>query len=130
MKKIANLITHIFIRTSLNFKSTFTRTNNPFNRLITRAPENGFPNSWVITDFKLDPSDVAKLTGNKDKILQNMDLYKKTNNSIPKFLIYFKNDDDAFEQIKKIRKIQGRILPEPDSKKPKFVFVIGRFLRC
>jgi hypothetical protein len=122
MRKIPSLIADRLFRTSLNAKSTFTRSNNPFSRLISRAPRNGFPNSWVITDFELDPSDVSKLTGDRNKIISNIDQYKKINESIPMFLIYFKNDSDASEQIKKIKEIQGKILPEPDSKKTEIRF--------
>ena len=122
MQKIAKLIADKFFRTPLDSKSTFTRSNNPFNRLISRAPRNGFPHSWVLTDFELDPSDVSKLTGNKDKIIQSIEQYKKTDESIPTFLIYFKNDSDAIEQIQKIKNIQGKFLPEPDSKKTEIRF--------
>jgi len=122
MQKIVKLIVDKFFRIPLNSKSTFTRTNKPFNRLISRAPRNGFPHSWVLTDFELDPSDILKLTGNKDKIISSIEQYKNSNESIPTFLMYFKNDDDAFEQIQQIQQIQGKILPESDSKKTEIRF--------
>lgn len=89
----------------------------PFRRLAQKAPESGYPNSWVLTDYEIDLELVKTLTGFKNRLLRDIREISEFHDPNPLFLIYFKSDEDAMQQVKGILDIGGRILPEPDSKK-------------
>jgi len=47
---ILKILKKLLASTSLD-QELFNRDPNPFRRLIAKAPANGYPNSYVLTDF-------------------------------------------------------------------------------
>lgn len=98
-------------------ENLFVREEMPFRRLARKAPPEGYPNSWILTDFTVNKKLVKQLTGSEYRITSDIRKLKVLSLPKPLFLVYFKSDSEAIRQIKRVVELGGKILPEPDSKK-------------
>ena len=100
----------IFERNSI--ENLFVREEEmPFRRLARKAPPEGYPNSWILTDFTVNKKLVKQLTGSEYRITSDIRKLKVLSLPKPLFLVYFKSDSEAIRQIKRVVELGGKILP-------------------